>query len=208
MTARRVEEALQDVPMTVNVVTSKKLQDLSLFNGSDLVNVVPGCVFPPNIPGNTPVLSCCAAQHAAMRPAVRTLLSRLTSTNSRDDLRGWSTRHCMTSARSKSCAVRKARCADAPLAAGAITFTTNRPDLERFRGYVLLAASTLDQLRGEAAVSVPLVKDIFAVRFAGIMDRNDNDGTRSLFNGQKPYQHLWSWRGSLRSSPRMRLTST
>ena len=57
VTARRVEETLQDVPLTVTAITDQKLKDLNLFNGSDLAAVVPGLIFSPATPGNTPTLS-------------------------------------------------------------------------------------------------------------------------------------------------------
>ena len=88
-----------------------------------------------------------------------------------------------------------------PSSAGAITFTTKRPDLNEITGYVSLAFNNLDQTRGEAAIGVPLITDVLAVRVAGIIDRNDNDGVRSLYSSQKPYQHMSSWRASMRFKP-------
>jgi iron complex outermembrane receptor protein len=199
VTARRVEETVQDVPMTVNVVTDKKLKDLNLFNGSDLVAAIPGLTFSPNAGQSSPVLALrgAARGEAAGRqdPTVQTYLNEAPVTDVMlyqalydigqiEVLRG-----------------PQGTLRGRPSAAGAITFTTKRPDLNKITGYVSLAASSLDQLRGEAAISVPIVQDVLAVRLAGIHDENDNDGVRSLFKGQKPYQHLTSWRASVRFKP-------
>ena len=61
--------------------------------------------------------------------------------------------------------------------------------------------STLDQMRGEAAIGLPIIKDVLAVRVAGVVDRNDGDGVRSLFSGRKSEQELNSWRASVRFKP-------
>src|SRR5690606_17327893 len=42
VTARRKDESLQDVPLTVNVVTTEMLDNLNIRNFSDLQNVVAG----------------------------------------------------------------------------------------------------------------------------------------------------------------------
>ncbi len=199
VTARRVDESLQDVPLTVNVVTDQKLKDLNLFNGSDLAAVVPGLTFSAQPGSSTPTLALRGAARGAaggrLDPTVQTYLNEapvsdvmlyqaLYDIGQIEVLRG-----------------PQGTLRGRPSAAGAITFTTKRPDLTKSTGYVSLAASTLAQLRGEAAIGVPLIRDVLAVRVAGIIDRNDNDGVRSLFNGQKPYQDLTSWRASLRFKP-------
>ena len=43
VTARRRDESLQDVPMTVGVVTSETLEKLNIQNFEDIESVVPGC---------------------------------------------------------------------------------------------------------------------------------------------------------------------
>lgn len=42
VTARRREEALQDVPLTVNVVTGSNIQKLNIRDGSEFQTLVPG----------------------------------------------------------------------------------------------------------------------------------------------------------------------
>ncbi|UVO53676.1 TonB-dependent receptor [Sphingomonas sp. SUN039] len=199
VTARRKEETLQDVPMTVTAVTDQKLKDLNLFNGSDLTAVVPGLTFSARTPGTTPVLALRGAARGEaggrLDPTVQTYLNEapvsdvmvyqaLYDIGQVEVLRG-----------------PQGTLRGRPSSSGAITFTTKRPDLSRITGYVSLAASTLNQLRGEGAISVPIVEGKLAVRLAGILDRNENDGIRSLFLGRKPYQELNSWRASVRFQP-------
>jgi iron complex outermembrane recepter protein len=199
VTARRKDESAQDVPMTVNVVTDKKLKDLNLFNGSDLVAAIPGLTFSPNAGQSNPVLSLrgAARGEAAGRqdPTVQTYLNEAPVT----DVMLYQALYDISQIevlRGPQGTLR-----GRPSAAGAITFTTKRPDLNKITGYVSLAASSLSQLRGEGAISFPIVQDVLAVRLAAIHDENDNDGVRSLFKGQKPYQNLTSWRASVRFKP-------
>jgi iron complex outermembrane recepter protein len=199
VTARRKEETLQDVPLTVAVVTDQKLKDLNLFNGSDLTAVVPGLTFSARTPGTSPVLALRGAARGEaggrLDPTVQTYLNEapvsdvmvyqaLYDIGQVEVLRG-----------------PQGTLRGRPSSAGAITFTTKRPDLTRVTGYVSLAASTLSQLRAEGAISVPIVEGKLAVRLAGVLDRNDNDGIRSLFLGRKPFQELNSWRASVRFQP-------
>ena len=199
VTARRMDESLQDVPLTVTAITDQKLKDLNLFNGSDLAAVVPGLTFSPQPGGSTPTLALRGAARGAaggrLDPTVQTYMNEapvsdvmvyqaLYDIGQIEVLRG-----------------PQGTLRGRPSSAGAITFTTKRPDLTKITGYVSLAFNSLDQTRGEAAVSVPVITDVLAVRVAGIIDRNDNDGVVSLFSTQKPYQHLSSWRASVRFKP-------
>jgi iron complex outermembrane receptor protein len=199
VTARRVEESLQNVPMTVTAITDKKLKELNLFNGSDLVAVVPGLTFTPRAGQSTPVLSLrgAARGEAAGRldPTVQTYLNESPVT----DVMVYQALYDIGQVevlRGPQGTLR-----GRPSSAGAITFTTKRPDLEKISGYVSAAQTTINQTRGEGAISVPIVKDMLAVRLAGVVDRNENDGVRSLFQSRKSYQHLGSWRASARYRP-------
>lgn len=199
VTARRVEETLQDVPLTVTAITGQKLKDLNLFNGSDLTAVVPGLVFSPATPGNTPTLGLRGAARGAaggrLDPTVQTYLNEAPVT----DVMVYQTLYDIGQVevlRGPQGTLR-----GRPSSAGAITFTTKRPDLNNFTGYISGSFNNLDQTRGEAAIGVPLVKDVLAVRVAGVIDRNDNDGVTSLYTTKKPYHHLSSWRASMRFKP-------
>lgn len=199
VSARRKDESVQDVPMTVNVITDQKLKDLNLFNGSDLVNVAPGLTFAPNIPGSTPTLALRGAAKGdaggRLDPTVQTYMNEAPVTEvliaealydigQVEVLRG-----------------PQGTLRGRPSATGAITVTTKRPNLTKIEGTVSASVSTLNQFRGEAGLNVPLVQDVLAVRVAGVVDHNENDGVRSLFYSGKPYQRMHSWRVSARFKP-------
>ncbi len=199
VTARRVDENLQDVPLTVNVVTDEKLKDLNLFNGSDLASVVPGLNFAPTTPGNTPTLGLRGAARGAaggrLDPTVQTYLNEapvsdvmvyqaLYDIGQVEVLRG-----------------PQGTLRGRPSSAGAITFTTKRPDLTRTTGSAAVSYSNMEQIRAEGAVGIPIISDVLAVRFAGVIDTNDSDGVRSLYSNSKSEQKLSSWRASIRFKP-------
>jgi iron complex outermembrane receptor protein len=199
VTARRVEESLQDVPMTVTAITGKKLQDLNLFNGSDLVAAVPGLTFAPRAGQSTPVLSLRGAARGEaggrLDPTVQTYLNESPVT----DVMVYQALYDIGQVevlRGPQGTLR-----GRPSSAGAITFTTKRPDLQKITGYVSAADSSLRQTRGEGGISVPIIRDVLAVRLAGVFDHNNNDGVRSLYTGNEPYQQLKSWRASVRYKP-------
>ena len=199
VTARRVEETLQDVPLTVTAITGQKLKDLNLFNGSDLTAVVPGLTFAPGAGSSTPTLALRGAARGQVAgrvdPTVQTYLNEAPVT----DVMVYQALYDIGQVevlRGPQGTLR-----GRPSAAGEVTFTTKRPNLTKLEGYATVAVSTLDQWRGEGALSVPLIADKLAVRLAGVIDRNDNDGVRSLYNNDKPYQHLDSWRVSVRAKP-------
>ena len=137
VTARRIDENLQDVPLTVNVVSDQKLKDLNLFNGSDLAAVVPGLNFAPTTPGNTPTLGLRGAARGAaggrLDPTVQTYLNEAPVT----DVMVYQALYDIGQVevlRGPQGTLR-----GRPSSAGAITFTTKRPDLNEITGYVSLA---------------------------------------------------------------------
>jgi iron complex outermembrane recepter protein len=199
VTARRVEESLQDVPLTVTAITDQKLKDLNLFNGSDLAAVVPGLVFAPGAGSSTPTLSLRGAARGAVGgrvdPTVQTYLNEAPVS----DVMVYQALYDIGQVEVLKGPQGTLR--GRPSSSGAITITTKRPDLTKITGYANFSFNDLHQTRGEAAIGVPLIRDVLAVRIAGVIDRNDNDGTRSLFTINKAYQHLSSWRASMRFKP-------
>ena len=187
------------MPLTVNVVTDQKLKDLNLFNGSDLAALVPGLNFAPTTPGNTPTLGLRGAARGAaggrLDPTVQTYLNEAPVT----DVMVYQALYDIGQVevlRGPQGTLR-----GRPSSAGAITFTTKRPDMTRTTGSAALSYSSLNQIRPEGAVGIPIIADVLAVRLAGVVDRNDGDGVRSLYSIRKSKQELTSWRASVRFQP-------
>ncbi len=142
VTARRVDENLQDVPLTVNVVSGQKLNELNLYNGSDLASVVPGLNFAPTTPGNAPTLGLRGAARGQvggrLDPTVQTYLNEAPVS----DIMVYQTLYDIGQVevlRGPQGTLR-----GRPSSSGAITFTTRRPDLTRATGSAAVSYSDLD----------------------------------------------------------------
>lgn len=73
-----------------------------------------------------------------------------------------------------------------PAPSGAITVTTHKPDLSEFGGYVSGIATDLHGRNAQGALNIPIIKDVLAVRVAGLVDQNDFDGVRSIHSSLRP----------------------
>ncbi len=198
VTARRKEETLQNVPMTVNAVTSKDLKQFNIFNGSDLTALAPGLQFRPN-PGasdvNISLRGAGKGPGTAASPTVQTYFNEapIRDTQAYQSIYDLGQVEVLRGPQGTLRGL--------PASSGAITFTSARPNLSRFGGSIQAAVSNRDQTRIEGAVNLPIVEDIFGVRLAAVHDHNDNGGVKSVNSTKKPYQHIDSWRASARFKP-------
>lgn len=85
---------------------------------------------------------------------------------------------------------------------GSITFTTRRPNMDEFGGYIEGTATSLDGLNVNGAVNVPIVKDVLAVRVAGLAENNDGNRIYSINNPNVgPESRTRAVRASVRFTP-------
>jgi iron complex outermembrane receptor protein len=199
VTARRRAESLQEVPQTVSAVTSDTLQKLNITQFADVQGVVPGLSLQNAGDGftnnaalrgvsfdvNTAAPLGTVALYlndAPVQPLF--LFASLFDVGQIEVLRG---------------PQGTTRGVSAP--SGAITLSTRRPDLSSFGGYV---DGTLTDLHGrnvQGAINVPIIKDVLAVRAAGLIDDIDPNGVRSIHNALRPSQKTTSERVSVSFEP-------
>ena len=181
VTARRRSESLQEVPQTVNAVTSDTLQKLNITQFADIQTLVPGLTLSRDavnsaslrgvtFAANTGQVESTVAFYMNDAPVqAYFLLNALFDAGQIEVLRG---------------PQGTTRGVSAP--SGAITLTTHKPDLSEYGGYV---DTTLTDLQGrnlQAALNVPVIKDVLAVRFAALVDQTDGAGVRSIHNSLRP----------------------
>lgn len=197
VTARRKYERLQDVPLTVNVVSADKLSDLNIRKLEDISSVVPGLTLEedsiaPNASlrgvrfdtfasGNnptvefylndSPIVSLSAVQSMFDIAQVEVLRGP------QGTLRGRAS------------------------PSGAITLKTQRPNLEEFEGYIDLTTSSVGGRNGRFAVSTPLVEEKLALRLAGFYERNDGESIKSINSSESSEYEGGGYRLSLRYEP-------
>jgi iron complex outermembrane receptor protein len=199
VTARRRDERLIDVPVSVTAVTSQDIERLSLRQFEDVKGVVPGLSLSYNTDGtgasaamrgvkmdvaasgfngtvefylnDTPIIA------EALFPLMYDLGQIEVLRGPQGTLRGRA----------------------AP--SGSITVTTRRPDLEEFGGYVSATGTDNGGINGNGAFNIPIVEGKLAMRFAGAYDDNEFNQVERTFGGPDPSREIESGRASLRFEP-------
>jgi iron complex outermembrane receptor protein len=197
VTARRKSENLQNVPQVVNVVTADAVQKLNIQRFQDISAVVPGLsldssggyLTSASMRGVTFNVDAGAPPTVAFylndAPAESNFLFQsLFDVGQVEVLRG---------------PQGTTRGVSAP--SGAITVTTHRPDLEQFGGYADVTLTDLHGRNAQGAINLPIIKDVLALRVAGVIDQNDTDGVRSIHNSLRPSQKTGALRTSVRFEP-------
>ncbi len=195
--ARRKDESIQDVPLTVNVVTGDDLDKLNIRNFADLQSNVAGLTLEEDsIAPNASVRGVRFDTFASgNNPTVEFYLndspiSPLSAVQAMFDvgqvevLRG--PQGTLRGRASPS---------------GSITITTRRPDLNEFGGYVDATGTDQGGQSYRAAVNIPLAEDKLALRFAGFYDENEGAQVKSILTGDEDKTKIDGWRVSLRAEP-------
>jgi iron complex outermembrane receptor protein len=197
VTARRRSESLQEVPQTVNAITSDTLLKLNIQQFENITAVTPGLSLEKTF-GN-PSIGLRGVewqqQSTAPIPVIAMYLNDapVQSNNILQAMFDVGQIEVLKGPQGTT------RGVSAP--AGAITLTTHKPDLSEFGGY---ASATLTDLQGhnlQAAVNVPLIKDVLAVRVAGLFDENRANSVRSIYNNLPPRQMTTGARVSVSFEP-------
>ena len=199
VTARRRDESAQDVPLVVNAVTSESLSKLNIRDFRDVETVVPGLQLTPAPNGSQSSASLRGLNNDVTAAgfngtvqfylndapiSVSTLLTAMYDVGQIEVLRGPQ-------------GTLRGRAAPS----GSITVTTRRPDLQEVGGYVNMTGTANGGTNINAAVGVPIVKDVLAIRFAGLFDQNSSSRIGSLNNGVNPWSRTSGERVSIRFDP-------
>lgn len=181
VTARRRDEMLQEVPMTVNVVTGEDVDKLNLRKVEDIKTLVPGLTlaedtyapsasmrgvkFDTQVSGFNPTVEF----YLNDAPAVSTLaMQAMFDIGQVEVLRG--PQGTLRGRASPS---------------GSITLTTKTPNLHEFEGYVDLTATDMGGKNIRSALNVPIVDGLLAARVAGFYEKNEGAGIKSLTSGKQ-----------------------
>ena len=176
--ARRKDETLQDVPLTVNAVTSETLDKLNIRNLADVASVVPGL----SLESGLGVVSSSASLRGIqvdvnasgnngtvefyMNDApigINTVLQSMYDIGQVEVLRGPQ-------------GTLRGRAAPS----GSITITSRRPDMNEWGGYVSGTATNTDTINVNGAVNIPLAPGVFALRVAGLVEDNEANRVHSV----------------------------
>jgi iron complex outermembrane recepter protein len=183
VSARRREESVQDVPQTVNVVTSAQIDKLNLRTFTDIAAVVPGLTlspggsfgsnatlrgvsFSPIASGNNPTVEFYVNDGPASSNLVFQSLFDVgqfeVQRGPQGTLRGRAS------------------------PSGSILFNTRRPDLDE-PGLVANGTVTdIEAYKFDAALNLPIVSDVLAVRLAGVIDQSQGDRVFTIKQQTQP----------------------
>ena len=203
VTARRKGESLQDVPQTVNAVSSDTIQKLRINNASDIAQVVPGL----SVEGASSGSSGGFGASSGLR-GVPTFLASNASPVVQFYLNDAPTGRGPEASRSLfdigQIEVLKGpqgtlRGRSAPT--GAITITARQPDLNQVGGFLNLSATSRGNTNIQAAFGLPLIPDVLALRVAGVVDQNEGNGVTSANHRTSPLVRNEAVRGTLLFQP-------
>jgi iron complex outermembrane recepter protein len=200
VTARRSDERLQDVPVSVQVVTGDKLQKLAITSADELSKLAPGLTLVNNNASTQVSLRGVAWRPGSGTPATpiyfnevpfdpgNTIVS-IFDIGQIEVLRG-----------------PQGTSRGAPSISGAITITTKKPDLTEFGGYAQGFYGSDNHWDVQAAVNVPVIKDMLAIRLATNIENSEGNRVNSVNSTIKPSIKDRSFRASALFKPTDTLT--
>jgi iron complex outermembrane recepter protein len=193
--ARRSDERLQDVPVSVQVVTGDRLQELAITSADEISKLAPGLTLVNSGASTVIVLRGVAWKPGSGTPATpiyfnevpfdpgQTVVS-LFDIGQIEVLRG-----------------PQGTSRGAPSISGAITITTHKPDLDEFGGFVQGLYGSANHWDVQAAVNLPIIKDVLAVRLATNIENSENDRVYSIHSAIKPKLDDRSYRATVLFKP-------
>jgi len=198
VTARRKWESVQDVPQSVNVVNSDAIEKLNVLKFEDMQALVPGLSMSS---GSNSYSTAATIRGAAFNvesgatPTVEFYLNdapihanflfqSMFDVGQVEVLRG--PQGTLRGRASPS---------------GSMTATTRRPDLGEFGGYAMMTRTNQGTLNLNGAVNLPVFSDKLAVRLAGLEERSEGNGVRSINSDTSPKADSRALRGSVRFEP-------
>ncbi|MEC3948852.1 TonB-dependent receptor [Sphingobium sp. HWE2-09] len=196
VTANKREQALIDVPMTVNVATGAQLEKNALFNFEDIDRLAPGLEINDDGRNTTTVLRGISFDPDIGGPNtigvyfnevpidINAISVGTFDVQQIEVLRGPQ-------------GVLRGRTAPA----GAITLTTRRANLSESEGQVRGSLTDKGGRNVQGGVSVPLIADKLALRIAGLIDRTRGNFVRNVTNGERSSGRTNAIRATLSFAP-------
>ena len=195
VTARRSDEKLQDVPVSVQVVTGAKLQELAITSADELSKLAPGLTL-VNAGASTQV----SLRGVSWRPGSGTPATPIYFNEIGFDP-GQTVVSIFDIGQVEVLRGPQGTSRGAPSISGAITITTKKPDLTEFGGYAQGFYATANHWDIQAAVNLPVIKDVLAIRLATNIENSEGDRIYSVRSAVKPSVKDRSFRATVLLKP-------
>lgn len=202
VTARRKDEKLQDVPQTVNAVTSDTIQKLRINNAADLTQVVPGLTIEGASSGSggfgasSGIRGVPTFLNSNASPVVQFYLNDAPTGRGPEVTQSLFDIGQVEVLKGPQGTLRGR---SAPT--GAITITTRQPDLNEVGGFASMSGSDRGNMIVQGAVGVPIVPGVLALRVAGAVDHNEGSDVSSANDRIRPYNRNEAVRATLLFQP-------
>ena len=195
VTARRSDEKLQDVPVSVQVVTGAKLQELAITSADELSKLAPGLTL-VNAGASTQV----SLRGVSWRPGSGTPATPIQFNEIGFDP-GQTVVSIFDIGQVEVLRGPQGTSRGAPSISGAITITTKKPDLTEFGGYAQGFYATANHWDIQAAVNLPVIKDVLAIRLATNIENSEGDRIYSVRSAIMPSNNDRSFRATVLLKP-------
>ncbi len=195
VTARRVSERVQDVPVSIQVVTGETLQKLAITSVEELSKLAPGLTLIANGSSTQVVLRGVAWQPGSGTPATpiyfnevpydpAQVIASLFDAGQIEVLRG-----------------PQGTTRGAPSISGAVTISTHKPNLNSYGGYIQGLYGSGDHTDLQGGVNIPVIKDRLAVRLAANIEDSDGQRVYSVNSKIQPKLRDRSYRATVLFTP-------
>ena len=195
VTARRNAENVQDIPVSVQVVTGDKLEKLAITSVEEVSKLAPGLILVNAGASTNVTLRGVTWQPGSGTPATpiyfnevpfdpgQTIVS-LFDVGQIEVLRG-----------------PQGTARGAPSISGAVTISTRKPDLDEFGGFVFGLYGEGDHTAVQGAINVPIIKDVLAIRLAANIEDSNNNRVKSVNSTVRPKYQDRSYRATVLLQP-------
>ena len=195
VTARRSDERLQDVPVSVQVVTGDALQKLAITSADELSKLAPGLTL-VNAGASTQV----SLRGVSWRPGSGTPATPVYFNEVGFDP-GQTVVSLFDIGQIEVLRGPQGTSRGAPSISGAITIITKKPDLTEFGGFVQGFYGSANHWDVQAAVNLPIIKDVLAIRLATNIENSEGNRVHSVRTSVKPSVKDRSFRATVLLKP-------
>ena len=195
VTARRADERLQDVPVSVQVVSGESIQKLAITSVDEISKLAPGLTLVNQGASTIVVLRGVTWQPGSGTPATPIYFNEAPFDP------GQTVQSLFDVGQIEVLRGPQGTSRGAPSISGAVTITTRKPDLDEFGGYARAAYGTANHWNVQGAVNAPIIKDVLAIRLAANIENSEANRVYSITNPIKPTAEDRTFRATLLFKP-------
>jgi iron complex outermembrane receptor protein len=197
VTARRKDESLQDVPLTVAAVTSEKIEKLNLLQFEDIEKVVSGIT----LQGGSGFQNFAITRGVTFSPQTGAAATVATYINEAPTSSNLLFQGIYDVGQFEVLKGPQGTLRGISAPSGSITLTTRKPNLYDYGATFYGSVTNRSAYNAQLAANLPIIRDVLAVRIAGLFDQTDSSGVRSANSDDDPFNWTKSFRASMRFAP-------